>query len=96
MKYRRPSRRRVIGAIIAGAVAYVVTVMAFVALKVLGGWLTWDFVDMAILAALSLPGAVVAVAVIDIRRHALGDCQRCGYDLTGNVSGVCPECGQEI
>ena len=20
-------------------------------------------------------------------------CQRCGYDLTGNVSGVCPECG---
>ena len=20
-------------------------------------------------------------------------CQRCGYDLTGNVSGACPECG---
>jgi uncharacterized RDD family membrane protein YckC len=20
-------------------------------------------------------------------------CQRCGYDLTGNVSGRCPECG---
>lgn len=20
-------------------------------------------------------------------------CQHCGYDLTGNVSGVCPECG---
>lgn len=20
-------------------------------------------------------------------------CKRCGYDLTGNVSGVCPECG---
>jgi hypothetical protein len=20
-------------------------------------------------------------------------CPRCGYDLTGNVSGVCPECG---
>lgn len=20
-------------------------------------------------------------------------CQRCGYDLTGNVSGKCPECG---
>ena len=23
-------------------------------------------------------------------------CQECGYDLTGNVSGVCPECGTEI
>ncbi len=22
-----------------------------------------------------------------------GECMRCGYDLTGNVSGVCPECG---
>ncbi len=24
-----------------------------------------------------------------------GHCQKCGYDLTGNVSGVCPECGAE-
>jgi len=23
-------------------------------------------------------------------------CRDCGYDLTGNVSGVCPECGQPI
>ena len=22
-----------------------------------------------------------------------GCCQQCGYDLTGNVSGMCPECG---
>jgi hypothetical protein len=26
-------------------------------------------------------------------RKAKGLCVRCGYDLTGNVSGVCPECG---
>ncbi len=25
-----------------------------------------------------------------------GHCQRCGYDLTGNVSGTCPECGTGI
>ena len=25
-----------------------------------------------------------------------GHCQKCGYDLTGNVSGVCPECGTEV
>lgn len=29
------------------------------------------------------------------RRHCFppGTCQNCGYDLTGNVSGRCPECG---
>ena len=29
------------------------------------------------------------------RRRRSGRCQRCGYDLTGNVSGRCPECGAE-
>ncbi len=23
-------------------------------------------------------------------------CTTCGYDLTGNVSGVCPECGEAV
>jgi predicted amidophosphoribosyltransferase len=23
-------------------------------------------------------------------------CERCEYDLTGNVSGICPECGTAI
>ena len=23
-------------------------------------------------------------------------CRRCGYDLTGNVSGRCPECGEAV
>lgn len=27
------------------------------------------------------------------RRMRPGCCARCGYDLTGNRSGVCPECG---
>jgi hypothetical protein len=27
------------------------------------------------------------------RRHLPGQCPSCGYNLTGNVSGVCPECG---
>jgi len=27
------------------------------------------------------------------RRRRSGRCVRCGYDLTGNVSRVCPECG---
>jgi hypothetical protein len=29
------------------------------------------------------------------RRRRKGLCVACGYDLTGNVSGVCPECGTE-
>ena len=30
------------------------------------------------------------------RRHPPGHCQNCGYNLTRNVSGVCPECGSEV
>ena len=30
------------------------------------------------------------------RRAVPGHCRKCGYDLTGNVSGKCPECGTEI
>lgn len=30
------------------------------------------------------------------RRRRWGMCLRCGYDLTGNESGVCPECGGDI
>ena len=30
------------------------------------------------------------------RRRKRGLCIRCGYDLTGNVSGTCPECGEAI
>jgi len=30
------------------------------------------------------------------RRIPPGHCQRCSYNLTGNTSGVCPECGTPI
>ena len=30
------------------------------------------------------------------RRRRRGECVPCGYNLTGNVSGVCPECGIEV
>ena len=30
------------------------------------------------------------------QRYRHGHCQKCGYDLTGNESGVCPECGMAI
>jgi hypothetical protein len=30
------------------------------------------------------------------RRTPAGHCLKCGYDLTGNVSGRCPECGSAV
>jgi hypothetical protein len=30
------------------------------------------------------------------RRPPPGHCRTCGYDLTGNVSGICPECGKPV
>jgi hypothetical protein len=30
------------------------------------------------------------------RRIPPGHCRTCGYNLTGNVSGACPECGERI
>lgn len=41
----------------------------------------------------SLIGAVQKAL---FRPPAKGMCQSCGYNLTGNVSGVCPECGVAI
>jgi hypothetical protein len=29
-------------------------------------------------------------------RLAIGKCKKCGYNLTGNISGICPECGTAI
>ncbi len=50
---------------------------------------------------LMLPVLTIALVAccrfwLDRRRIPPGHCQKCGYNLTGNVSGVCPECGGRI
>jgi hypothetical protein len=52
-------------------------------------------VPLPLISLLLLTPAVVALAgrIRRRTRHAKGLCARCGYDLRGNVSGVCPECG---
>jgi hypothetical protein len=40
-----------------------------------------------------------AITILAIRRRARPDtnaCSSCGYSLTGNTSGVCPECGTPV
>jgi hypothetical protein len=45
----------------------------------------------------ALPAVWLAVWVRRItRRPGRGHCRKCFYDLTGNVSGVCPECGTAV
>lgn len=39
---------------------------------------------------------VVIVAWLRRREYPEGACQTCGYNLSGNVSGICPECGTPI
>ncbi len=34
--------------------------------------------------------------IIQRRRKKRGECIHCGYNLTGNTTGVCPECGNEF
>ncbi len=42
---------------------------------------------------LTLVGVPTVWLILRSRGARLGHCTTCGYDLTGNVSGVCPECG---
>jgi len=34
--------------------------------------------------------------VVAATRRRTGHCVNCGYDLTGNVTGTCPECGRPL
>ena len=48
----------------------------------------------------SLPLVVAARKLVvwtrAIFRRPEGHCRRCGYNLTGNTSGICPECGTPV
>ena len=51
-----------------------------------------------ILLAVLLPAVIYPMLPIVKKRHRRkhGLCVKCAYDLTGNESGTCPECGTEI
>jgi hypothetical protein len=41
-------------------------------------------------------GITIASAERSSRRPPMGCCPACAYNLTGNVSGICPECGTAV
>ena len=43
-----------------------------------------------------LPGVRLSRVFRRVRRRYLGRCVACGYNLTGNVSGLCPECATRV
>jgi predicted RNA-binding Zn-ribbon protein involved in translation (DUF1610 family) len=52
----------------------------------------WSFALLFMIGA----GIWPLVALRRVRRRRKGRCSQCGYDLTGNVSGRCPECGSTV
>ena len=56
------------------------------------------YADFPTWCAFLLSAILPASRVIALRKgkHRCESCRYCGYNLTGNVSGVCPECGKPI
>jgi hypothetical protein len=48
---------------------------------------------VAVVVTSFLPVRWARVRARDQRRQRTGLCAKCGYNLTANLSGVCPECG---
>jgi hypothetical protein len=63
------------------------------------GWCHWPDWGVTIPLWLLFSAFAAPTAYLwwrDRRRIPAGHCQRCGYNLTANVSGRCPECGELI
>jgi hypothetical protein len=54
-------------------------------------WAFWVYGVCVVLAVLVVPRHVRHIRLR--HRYLSGCCINCSYDLTGNTSGVCPECG---
>jgi hypothetical protein len=79
-----------------------------IALSLIGATLSWCFMvmgwsrlsveDRAMLLIVGLLSFLVVIVTDELGRPARlpGQCMSCGYNLTGNVSGRCSECGTAI
>jgi hypothetical protein len=56
----------------------------------------WVYAGMTSLLAAIATYGLIAPLCRWWRRSLHGCCRKCGYELTGNLSGVCPECGTAV
>ena len=62
-------------------------------------WRPWLFSGMGTGVSIPLWGLLLIVAIPPVvrwrrsKKRSAGHCKTCGYDLTGNESQRCPECG---
>ncbi|MBI5765081.1 MAG: hypothetical protein HZA51_16320 [Planctomycetes bacterium] len=62
--------------------------------KVMRAGPEWVYASGAMFVAANLTGLIVACIPPKVQANGLPPrCRQCGYDLTGNESGRCPECG---
>ena len=88
----------------AGALACVAAVfMGLILVCALGGLLPggWSlglglFVMLIGLPAAAMAGVSSYKQTLELERHKVGLCPRCGYDLRGSMGVRCPECGWRI
>ncbi len=53
--------------------------------------------QLVLISAVALIGICVLMKVMPEKKEpAAGHCERCDYDLQGNATGYCPECGLAI
>lgn len=90
--HRRQTRRIVGELVLVSAATGILLVFALLPNPRGGGF------DLPHLWAISpLPIAIVLFWLgLGMRPRPEHRCRSCGYDLTGNESGVCPECGQRV
>ena len=67
--------------------------------SLMGG--SWSVFLGLVVAAISVPVALIAGfssyrQTLELERHKVGLCPKCGYDLRGSTGIRCPECGMRI
>lgn len=63
-----------------------------------GSLQTYVLFSMNFALYLSIVALLALTPLLGLNRYRppAGKCPRCRYDLTGNCSGVCPECGEDV
>ena len=88
--FPRPSRL----SRILGTISVVCLILPLVPAAIISGeapsWLA-----IACLFCLAVPG-ILAIKFSRVDEKKPGHCTKCGYNLTGNVSGKCSECGEPV